>query len=80
MEDDKNMIDIQSINEKIEKESAFVDLLTLEIEQGNCWTKTHDRTLAYWSFRSRPYSFGRGSWTSQNAGNKLLVSSRSRKF
>ena len=33
MEDDKNMIDIQSINEKIEKESAFVDLLTLEMNK-----------------------------------------------
>ena len=29
MEGDKNGVDIQSINEKIEKESAFFDLLTL---------------------------------------------------
>ena len=33
MEGDKNGIDIQSINEKIEKESAFVDLLTLEMNK-----------------------------------------------
>ena len=33
MEGDKNRIDIQSINEKIEKESAFVDLLTLEMNK-----------------------------------------------
>ena len=33
MEEDKNGIDIQSINEKIEKESAFVDLLTLEMNK-----------------------------------------------
>jgi MoxR-like ATPase len=30
---DKNGVDIQSINEKIEKESAFVDLLTLEMNK-----------------------------------------------
>ena len=33
MEGDKNGVDIQSINEKIEKESAFVDLLTLEMNK-----------------------------------------------
>ena len=33
MEGDKNGIDIQSINEKIEKESAFVDLLTHEMNK-----------------------------------------------
>ena len=33
MKGDKNGIDIQSINEKIEKESAFVDLLTLEMNK-----------------------------------------------
>ena len=33
MEGDKNGIDIQSINEKIENESAFVDLLTLEMNK-----------------------------------------------
>ena len=33
MEGDKNGIDIQTINEKIEKESAFVDLLTLEMNK-----------------------------------------------
>ena len=33
MEVDKNGVDIQSINEKIEKESAFVDLLTLEMNK-----------------------------------------------
>ena len=33
MEGDKKGIDIQSINEKIEKESAFVDLLTLEMNK-----------------------------------------------
>tara|TARA_B110000093_G_scaffold59185_1_gene64019 strand:+ start:391 stop:1395 length:1005 start_codon:yes stop_codon:yes gene_type:complete len=33
MEGDKNRIDIQSINDKIEKESAFVDLLTLEMNK-----------------------------------------------
>jgi MoxR-like ATPase len=33
MEGDKNRVDIQSINEKIEKESAFVDLLTLEMNK-----------------------------------------------
>ena len=31
--EETNMIDIKSINEKIEKESAFVDLLTLEINK-----------------------------------------------
>jgi MoxR-like ATPase len=33
MEGDKKGVDIQSINEKIEKESAFVDLLTLEMNK-----------------------------------------------
>ena len=33
MEGDKKEVDIQSINEKIEKESAFVDLLTLEMNK-----------------------------------------------
>ena len=33
MEGDKNGVDIQSINEKIEKESAFVDFLTLEMNK-----------------------------------------------
>ncbi len=33
MEGDKNGVDIQSINEKIEKESAFIDLLTLEMNK-----------------------------------------------
>ena len=33
MEGDKKGIDIQSINDKIEKESAFVDLLTLEMNK-----------------------------------------------
>ena len=33
MEGDKNGVDIQSINNKIEKESAFVDLLTLEMNK-----------------------------------------------
>ena len=33
MEGDKNGVDIQSINDKIEKESAFVDLLTLEMNK-----------------------------------------------
>jgi len=33
MEGDKKGIDIQSINERIEKESAFVDLLTLEMNK-----------------------------------------------
>ena len=31
MEEDKTMVDIASINKKIEKESAFVDLLTIEM-------------------------------------------------
>ncbi len=33
MEGDKNGVDIQSINEKIEKESAFIDVLTLEMNK-----------------------------------------------
>ena len=33
MEGDKKGVDIQSINERIEKESAFVDLLTLEMNK-----------------------------------------------
>ena len=33
MEGDKKGVDIQTINEKIEKESAFVDLLTLEMNK-----------------------------------------------
>ena len=33
MEGDKKGVNIQSINEKIEKESAFIDLLTLEINK-----------------------------------------------
>ena len=33
MEGDNKGVDIQSINEKIEKESAFVDLLTLEMNK-----------------------------------------------
>tara|TARA_B100000767_G_scaffold29199_1_gene25332 strand:+ start:874 stop:1878 length:1005 start_codon:yes stop_codon:yes gene_type:complete len=33
MEGDKNGVDIQSINEKIEKESAFVDLLNFEMNK-----------------------------------------------
>jgi len=33
MEENNNAIDIKAINEKIEKESAFVDLLTLEINK-----------------------------------------------
>jgi len=33
MEENNNTIDIKAINEKIEKESAFVDLLTLEINK-----------------------------------------------
>ena len=31
--EETNTIDIKSINEKIEKESAFVDLLTLEMNK-----------------------------------------------
>ena len=33
MEENNNAMDIKAINEKIEKESAFVDLLTLEINK-----------------------------------------------
>jgi len=41
MIEETGTIDIKSINEKIEKESAFVDLLTLEIN------KVIDRRIRY---------------------------------
>ena len=33
MEENSQTVDIKSINEKIEKQSAFIDLLTLEINK-----------------------------------------------
>ena len=33
MEENVQTVDIKSINEKIEKQSAFIDLLTLEINK-----------------------------------------------
>ena len=33
MEENAQTVDIKSINEKIEKQSAFIDLLTLEINK-----------------------------------------------
>jgi MoxR-like ATPase len=42
MEENTTTLDIRAINEKIERESAFIDLLTYGNEQSNCGTKAHD--------------------------------------
>ncbi len=53
----QNGIDIKEINEKIEKESAFVDLLTMEMNKVIVGQKANDRTLVDWAFRAWAYSF-----------------------
>ncbi len=41
MENTNSTLDIGALNEKIERESAFVDILSLENEQSDRWPKTY---------------------------------------
>ena len=38
-------LDIGALNEKIEKESAFVDILSLEMNKVISWPETYGRTI-----------------------------------
>ena len=42
MEENSTTLDIRAINEKIERESAFIDLLYYGNEQSNRGSKAHD--------------------------------------
>ncbi len=48
----KKDIDIKKINEKIEKDSAFIDLLVLEINKSIVGQKKYDREIINWSVRT----------------------------
>ena len=66
MEENTMTLDIRAINEKIERESAFIDFAYNGNEQSNCWSKTHGRTIVNWTFRTRTYFIRRCSWISKN--------------
>lgn len=41
-------VDVRAINEKIERESAFIDILTLEMNKVIVGQKTNDRKFVNW--------------------------------
>ena len=64
--EDTSTIDIKTINEKIEKESAFVDLLMLEMNKVIVGQKHMVERLLIGLLRSRTYFVRRCSWISKN--------------
>jgi hypothetical protein len=54
MEENTSTLDIRAINEKIERESAFIDLLTMEMNKV-IGPKAHDRKIIDWTFWPRTY-------------------------
>jgi hypothetical protein len=51
---EEKYIDIRAINEKIERESAFIDLLTMEMNKVIV-AKAHDRKIIDWTSWPRTY-------------------------
>jgi MoxR-like ATPase len=47
MEENTTTLDIRAINEKIERESAFIDLLTMEMNKVR--VKAHGRAFINWT-------------------------------
>ncbi len=54
--EDTSTVDIKAINEKIERESAFIDLLNLEMNKVIIGQKHMVERLLNWIARSRTYS------------------------
>jgi hypothetical protein len=62
--EENTSIDISAVNEKIAQESAFIDLLMLEMN------KVIVGQIINWSLRTRTYFIGRCSWFSKNTSNQ----------
>ena len=56
MSDTKNNVDLNKNDELIKKESAFVDLLSMEINKKIIGQKKIDRKTAHRASRQRAYS------------------------
>jgi len=66
MIEDSSTIDIKTINEKIEKESAFVDLLTLEMNKVIVGQKHMVERLLIGLLGQGHILLRRCAWTSKN--------------
>ena len=66
MQENSSSIDIASINEKIERESAFVDILSAEMKKVIVGQKHMVERLLIGSFRPGSHSSGRGAGAGKN--------------
>ena len=80
MEQTDTTLDIGALNEKIENESAFIDILSMEMNKVIVGQKHMVERLLIGLLGGGTYFAGRGTWIGKNFGDKHPCKSCSWRF